>query len=334
LWTNDTWLFDDLGLSGKDIMLWKVWLRTQDMLDQGHINHAHDIQMLQKKPEWKRARKIFLVDTEGFLPDHLPEDDRVHIWDSSVMPHPRVHSYWFWIDWCREIESYMMHGDLCQTSNDRPYMFDIFMGKQKPSRDLAWQLINDRLQGRCIKSYTGQGTDWITGFDIDRIDNISSLQRPQFDFDNPNQAMEGYRATYHDRMTGNVSAFVPWQVYQQSWYTLVTETHQDRLFVTEKSVKPLLGRRLFVMMHACRGHLALLQDLGFKTFGDIIDESYDQIEDFYQRTEAAIEQCNWLGKQDPLKIYSRIKDRLEHNRRTVLEYDGVLIMKKQMEELI
>ena len=38
---------------------------------------------------------------------------------------------------------------------------------------------------------------------------------------------------------------------------------------------------------------ATLRDMGFKTFGDIIDESYDEIEAPIERHAAALDQLKW-----------------------------------------
>jgi hypothetical protein len=56
-----------------------------------------------------------------------------------------------------------------------------------------------------------------------------------------------------------------------------------------------------------------LRKLGFETFGKVIDEHYDSVENHVSRFNHAFEQCQWLSKQDPKEIYSLIQGELEHN---------------------
>ena len=56
-----------------------------------------------------------------------------------------------------------------------------------------------------------------------------------------------------------------------------------------------------------------LQSFGFKTFNDVLDESYDSIEDNITRWRLAFEQVIWLSNQDPKKILTQVKPILDHN---------------------
>ena len=79
-----------------------------------------------------------------------------------------------------------------------------------------------------------------------------------------------------------------------------------------KTAKPILARRLFILL-GNRHSLARLQDLGFKTFSGIIDESYDSIESHTERHGAALEQLLWLCKQDQTHILSQCRAIVDHN---------------------
>lgn len=65
--------------------------------------------------------------------------------------------------------------------------------------------------------------------------------------------------------------------YQQCWFDVVLETVFDdtRLHLTEKILRPIACGKPFILV-APAGSLALLKKYGFKTFGEFIDESYDQ----------------------------------------------------------
>lgn len=58
---------------------------------------------------------------------------------------------------------------------------------------------------------------------------------------------------------------------------LETMTQGGSFFPTEKIVRPMVGLKPFVV-YGARNYLANLQRLGFQTFGDVWDESYDQLE--------------------------------------------------------
>lgn len=59
-------------------------------------------------------------------------------------------------------------------------------------------------------------------------------------------------------------------------FSLVLETAPSELFVTEKTLKPLLVGHPFLVLSG-QGHLKHLHSLGFKTFNGLIDESYDNL---------------------------------------------------------
>jgi hypothetical protein len=100
---------------------------------------------------------------------------------------------------------------------------------------------------------------------------------------------------------------------------LVTETSGSRIFLTEKTAKPILASRLFIIIGAC-GILAKLKILGFKTFDCVIDESYDNIEDDITRWEAAMEQVRYLCNQPPHRIISKICHIVSHNKKLILTF--------------
>lgn len=112
---------------------------------------------------------------------------------------------------------------------------------------------------------------------------------------------------------------LPLNIYNQSSYSIVAETNwnNDVHMLTEKSGRCLIAKRLFVVF-AGKNYLGLLHDLGFETFGNIIDESYDDIENHNERWARAFEQVRFLCAQDPLTVLDRCRDRLEHNHNLIM----------------
>ena len=191
----------------------------------------------------------------------------------------------------------------------KPYIFDALLGRKKPHRDQAYDyFVNTGLINNGIVTYVNN-------------------HQINFSADNPGQwrwelaGLEdqgGVEWTvdrvryYGHRMS--LSQVMPINIYNQSAYSLVCETNfdNDYVFYTEKTVKPILARRLFVCL-THRYALARLRELGFKTFEGLIDESYDEIEPAIQRHQAALEQLNWLCGQDQQRILDLARPIVDHN---------------------
>lgn len=191
--------------------------------------------------------------------------------------------------------------------------FDALLGRKKVHRDLAWKFIHDNnLQSQGIITYID---DYQTNFDhtdsikwIWQSEGIADLEviAKQIDYTVDRVDYYGYSMS--------LSQVIPINIYNQTAYSLVCETNFDNQFVflTEKTVKPILARRLFITL-GNQYHLAALKRLGFKTFDGIIDESYDSIEDSVERHTAALEQLKWLCTQDQQEILDKAKDILNYN---------------------
>jgi hypothetical protein len=99
-----------------------------------------------------------------------------------------------------------------------------------------------------------------------------------------------------------------YNVIENSFLNIVTETRYDSPFqyISEKTLKPIIAKRPFVLLSS-PGTLGLLKSLGFKTFDDWWDESYDQEEDHYKRFEMVYDiSQDILSKDDEtLKKYLR-----------------------------
>ena len=115
-------------------------------------------------------------------------------------------------------------------------------------------------------------------------------------------------------MTTNASNILPIDVYNDTCYSIVAETfcQSDFILLSEKTAKPLLAKRLFVMF-AGPGYLAHLHRLGFQTFDSVIDESYDLELDNETRWARAFDQVKYLCNQPQEAILQKIQPVLEHN---------------------
>ena len=113
--------------------------------------------------------------------------------------------------------------------------------------------------------------------------------------------------------------------YRSTEIEIVLETlfDDDRLHLTEKSLRPIACRQPFILA-ATHGSLQYLRDYGFRTFDSIWDETYDTIEDPYQRMQAIIklmlEVNSWSDELrcDNIQLMQQIAD---HNHQHFFSKD-------------
>jgi hypothetical protein len=115
------------------------------------------------------------------------------------------------------------------------------------------------------------------------------------------------------------------ETYLRTWVSVVTETffseyNNQSMFFSEKIFKPIRAHHPFILA-AAPGSLTALKNLGFKTFDNWWDESYDNIVDPVDRLEAIcdlIEELSTWSKERWLKVYSEIQPNLIENSTLLL----------------
>jgi hypothetical protein len=80
--------------------------------------------------------------------------------------------------------------------------------------------------------------------------------------------------------------------FRDSYFQIILETHFDAdgsggTFITEKTFKAIKNCQPFVIFGP-QGTLAQLRDMGYRTFDDVIDNSYDRIPHNNERWEAVL----------------------------------------------
>ena len=122
-----------------------------------------------------------------------------------------------------------------------------------------------------------------------------------------------YKCVYNGEKV-QINCIVPTKVYNKTAYSLITETNASNnyVFLTEKITKPILACRLFIVVSGC-GYLKYMQELGFKTFAGVIDESYDQIQNNEDRWQAAYNEAVLLAKQPQQDILRKVAPIVIHN---------------------
>lgn len=116
---------------------------------------------------------------------------------------------------------------------------------------------------------------------------------------------------------GWLSAEIDLGLQHQALWHVVSETifFQDKLHLTEKTFKPIVAQRPFILV-AAPGNLAYLKSYGFQTFDRWVDESYDTETDPTARIGKIITEltrlCS-LSETELHQMHEEMRPVLEHN---------------------
>lgn len=216
-----------------------------------------------------------------------------------------------------------------QPYNPKPKYFDALLGSPKPHRDFVYNSVKaNNLFDKFIIPYGGAWND------NEFYAKDYFVWEPGVEVIGDQQPGTAGPVTYCGVYTG-LSRVIPLQVFNDTCYSIITETDHDNTlsFFSEKTAKPLIARRLFVAFTGYR-FLANLRNVGFKTFGAVIDESYDLIQDDHARYSAAFEQVKYLCNQDQATIINQVRDVLEHNHNHIMTTDWTQYAADQITEVI
>lgn len=198
--------------------------------------------------------------------------------------------------------------------SNKQFKFNALLGSRRPHRDYVMlALTKSGLLDQNLVTYRdvfGGDKDNFQTKEFQKIFSDTKLLRP---YVSP-QLLPEWEVT--DNINHQISFIDPVEIHRRTWYSIVTETNATgpNFFLTEKTMKQLWAKRVFVMF-TNSGFLHNLRELGFETFGSVIDESYDTDEynRDWKRFEKAFEQVQFLNKQDPVAVYNKLAPVLEHN---------------------
>lgn len=222
-------------------------------------------------------------------------------------------TYWFW---STTAFYHSFPGVLAKLEHlEKHRYFDVLLGRQKPHRDQLYAAVDKHYN--IVKYFPSQQDLDITQY------NESNFAWPKEVLPIANSPVNfTAQEVVVDGVIVSLSQIIPVDIYNQTWYSLVAETMPDNelSFFTEKIIKCLLAKRLFVVV-AGQHYLKNLQALGFKTFSTVIDESYDLEPDINQRIKLVLAQVEKLCQQDPIIITQQIEEVVEHNFNLVMHTD-------------
>ena len=105
--------------------------------------------------------------------------------------------------------------------------------------------------------------------------------------------------------------------YDESLIHIIAETNfsSNIMHFTEKSLKPIMGKQPFICVGP-KHSLEYMRKLGFKTFGHIWDENYDNIDNHLERLYKILDLVETISKkseQEKIEISHQVKDIVEYN---------------------
>lgn len=212
------------------------------------------------------------------------------------------------------INRYLCRNQFVDTSGtNKPYLFDCLLGARRPHRDyvmlaltrtglLDQSIVTYRagFPGEIINSYSNQYADFFSN---------TLLHWPYI---SPNLDPDWEVGT---QVSNQVSCAAPDNIFRNTHYSIVCETlgTGDDFFLSEKTVKAMFAKRVFVIFGP-RYFLKRLRDLGFETFGTVIDESYDNEPcDDIRFQQAMLQVLKLAHFLDPGEVYTLTNHATEKN---------------------
>lgn len=303
--TNFIGLWEDLELEEKNVLLWLMYHQGRYDLNK----------LINDRDDWQIFEKIILLDQEADQ-IKLNNDPRVHLIEPTIDSRQNKHTFLWWYEYVQKMEK--LAGYLTRLTDNKnkttDYMFDALFGTMRLHKELLLDHIsNSKYQSKFILS-SRSNNKHITGF--------------------PNDNLSGVTINGEQYPPCSVSSVIPYLIYNNSWYTISCETTFEGVpFYTEKTAKPLLAKRIFVLV-GNQYHIKGLKSFGFKTFDRIIDESFDNYEQVEDRCKGAWDQIEWMLEQDPLELYEKVEDILEHNQQLILNTDYLQQLKTIVHNII
>ena len=278
--------------------------------DSNYPTHTKTIQQLLNK-----TRKLIVVveeptgDFYQFV--RALSDPRIVIF-SPVVANFSIANLHTLVTWCGQPDNYYAIEDWAKKLQsqlylglDRPKKFDCLLGANKPHRDQVEQLYkSSAYQDQFIYSYfkdrVNQG---IWSRNVDRAKTTTYR----------------VRADPLDGRFVSISYLLPVEIYNETFYSIVSETLYTNHYsqFTEKTAKPIVAGRPFVVFTG-QHYLRNLRTLGFQTFGAVIDESYDAVEDDTERFARAWQQVELLCQLDPASVMQELQSVIAHNQQHFL----------------
>ena len=227
----------------------------------------------------------------------------------------------------------------------RPYEFLFLNGRLRPHR--KWLIDNLRSKGLLSHAlWTNLGSNVEMGFTSELVTENTEpirLLPAEYEIDRavPNLSTVGHEGFCKHELFNNTwgDAIVNPRCYTDTWFSVVSETIFDYpyTFRTEKIWKPVLMAHPFVVA-ANAGYLKSLRAAGFKTFGHLIDERYDEKDCSSHRAERIIEVISDISRNGAADFWHQTRSICKYNQQHLVEYNRIerarlpILLEKYLDE--
>ena len=206
------------------------------------------------------------------------------------------------------------------SSNDKPFDFLNYNANPRPARvAMASEIIRNELNKTALFSWIGGDTHYQVENTLNKamtyLDIVGQLYLKKHGFQKHLLDVD----VLEKRKLVNV---INKDHYQKTYFSLVneTETANDCLFITEKTYKAILGSHPFIIFGNPHT-LKYLKRLGYKTFPNIFDESYDNETSEKVRIQMIIQELQKfknLDRSQKTKLIRENKHIVKHNYKNLL----------------
>lgn len=198
------------------------------------------------------------------------------------------------------------------TKTSKPYQFLFLNGRHRPWRKY---LIDEYKKNFFIEQSLWTNLDSVTGelhflppeYEVDRYQNNLNIQEQGF-------------VKKHLFGTEWGDIYINPQPYIDTYFSLVTETvfNHPYSFRTEKIWKPIfMGHPWIAVANA--GYYRDIKKLGFRTYGHLIDESFDSIQDNQARLDRVKDIARDLPQQGLISFLQAAEETSKYNQQHMLE---------------
>jgi len=264
---------------------------------------------------------IGLTPTQDFRTSmHKPVKDGTlsinFIKDMTRYKHIIVHywgTYWFSSRWYHII-NYEREHEVITQPDVYTYPFISMNGRSRHHRCVMIDALHRRdLISKAAISWNTHGIkkiDSLPGFYVPPSMWLTETYEPPEDFTDA-EALE----LYVDQNS------LPLE-YNMSFAQLVTETTDDKDFITEKTVTPLFEMKPFICVASTNFHTRVLRDYyGFKLYDELFDYSFENVTCVIERCRAIareFEKISMMSNDEMHEMYNKLKPKLEYNRQLAI----------------
>jgi len=220
---------------------------TNSVLFYGNDGQPKDLDSFLALEGLDESTYIFVVGKEGCCDQWTKLRDNIYVWDSTFSKHNDDHfiPYFFWFNAVIEVDKHMQATKklISYSNKPRTQLFDCLLGRKKEHRDYVYNTVkNDtKLSNQVYITYFGITGKWNEG---NSSDNMSLANIKASDHG------RSYRKDL-PRLETEVSSLLPYELYNETFYSIVTETSYQTIFLTEKTAKPIIFFNSIVLNYEC-----------------------------------------------------------------------------------